>query len=398
MKWSARNSSIFLALLLVAGCASNRPEKIEHTLQRASSPAWSLKLQNDEIVVAVSPTGKALRIVGSSGLVVGAVIDANVNARFREKILAALSDYNPSEVLEDRFTKRMEMTFGERLSRIAPLGSTAGFHNEQEALEKRLKRLEKKNIDALLDLNTTYGIYGPDAILAMRVSGNAYGFSSPQRLWRKTIVTTYGEILADFRAKDPTDLVKPDISSGLTVEEHAIEALIQDEGAFLKTAFDDLCTGTIAAVLCDIGIDTSPEGYYYLGKSLMLRGKYHEADACFVKALNQRPEWLSALNSHAVAVARSGNVEGAIAITEDICRLNPEYSTGWYKLAYWYALETKEYQKARECYQKSLQLKGPPNQKIERVLGLEQPSKADTSKGANSSTTLRTSASHREDR
>lgn len=354
-------------LVFVAGCATI-PENRPKTLSQAQSPAWSLKARQDEMVIAVSPAGKVLRLAGSSGLVIGAVIDANVNAKYARTVGELLTDYDTAAVFEERVATRLGDVLEKEPRRIAPMGSMAGFRNQREAEQARLDSLSKQGIDVLLDLAVTYGLYGPEGTLAAKLTGQMILLPEKKTLWRNKIVVASGPVLANAKLGDPTDLIKPDVSSGLTVDEEAMKAWSSDDGTILRSRFEEVVDAAVSALLCDLGLHDEPLGRYSLGRLAMNRRKFQDAERHFAEALAAHPDWPDALNACAANLGWSGNVPAAIEAAKRITERFPDYGPAWFNLAWWYAIETKNPQEAARCYEKARALGIASDKRIEKII------------------------------
>lgn len=349
------------------GCATGHGD-LRKTVLETKGPAWSLKNPSHKLVVAVSPAGKTLRIAGSSGLLVGAVIDASVNAKYQDKLEELLKDYDPATVAREIVEKRLREIWGDGLREVSPLTSVAGYRNEEDAQHARLTRLGKDGITLLTDLSLTYGIYGPEATLAAKVSAKVLRVPDGKIVWRKTIVAPFGPLLADARLKDPTDLVSPDVSSGLKVNEDAVKYWLADNGTVLKESYESLIDGVVSAMLCDLQVSENAAGYYYLGKHALLRRDYKTAEEYFHKALQKGFHSSDATDGRSIATAKSGNIKAAIELTKQTCSTDPQHGPSWYNLAWWYSTESHDLENARTCYEKALSLGMPTNKKIENIL------------------------------
>ncbi|HIJ73812.1 MAG TPA: hypothetical protein HPP83_06895, partial [Candidatus Hydrogenedentes bacterium] len=191
-----------LIVILLSGCATT-PFDPATTFTRQVSMAWSLQSLQDEMVVKISPARQTLRFAGTTGLVIGAGIDAVANSKHREAIREALGDYDAEGVFEARLRAGLEGAVPGRIERVAPLGSTGGFKNRAEAEAARLGRLAEAGADFLLDIETTYGLFGYEGVLVVRLEGDLYRVADGKRLWRNALVASTGPVLADARLSDP---------------------------------------------------------------------------------------------------------------------------------------------------------------------------------------------------
>lgn len=352
--------------LLGMGCATNGVREPSR-LGEAKAPAWSLVMRKDDMVVAVSPAGKALRLAGSAGVVVGTAVDAGVNAKYRKRVRDLLEGYDTAAVFEASLESRLKEALGPEAQRVAPLDVPPDVKNEVEAQQTRLRQLARQGSDVLLDLKVTYGLYGPSGTMAMRLSAEEHLVAQGKRVWRKKLVVTSGPVLANAKLGDPTNRAKPDVTSGLTVDEEIVKSWAGDDGTLLKARFQEVVHGAVSALLCELGFAEEAVGEYHLGKWAMMREQYQEAEVHFTKAARLDPKWPDITSARAVNVARSGNVNEAIAMTETLVEAYPNYGPGWFNLAWWYAIK-KRAPAAKACYEKALGLGMRPNKKIEKAL------------------------------
>lgn len=353
-----------------AGCATvdtNRPV----SLADAKSPAWSAKASPPEMIVAVSPAGKSLRVLGSSGAVLGAGADAIVNARFREPIRRSLEGYDAASVYADIIRDGLERALNREIPEVAPLGSTAGMNTRREAQEARYASLAKNGTDMVLDLVMTFGIYGAEGTLATRLDGELVQTGEGRTLWENTVVVTTEPVLASAKLGDPTKrmgmtIMNPD----LTVDEEKVRRWTADGGAVLKERFEMAARAAVAAVLCDMGIGQDDgSGYYALGKLAMNRKRFGEAADYFDRALQRDPSLIDAANARAVTLALNKQVDDAVVAARRLVERNPDFGPAWFNLAWWYAAEKKDSAAAKDAYERALALGMPREKKIERFVG-----------------------------
>ncbi|MFA6241983.1 MAG: tetratricopeptide repeat protein [Candidatus Hydrogenedentales bacterium] len=356
------------ALVLLAGCATTKTPPIT-SLRDAKTPVWSAKAVPGEMIVSVSPAGKSLRIAGSAGLVLGAGADAVVNAQYRKPIQDALQGYDTTAVYKESIAKRLSAALPQGIAEASPLGSTAGVSNKSDAEKIRYEALAKKGSDAALDLTLTYGIYGPEGILAARVGGKAVVLATGKRLWMDTLVVTTDPVLANAALGDPTNRLGMNVSDpDFTVDDKKVARWTADGGAELKKRFETAANGAAAALVCDLGLAQDAVGEYYLGKLRLNEKKFKPAGEHFRKAVELDPNFVDARNAHAVVLARHGQLDDAIASARQIVESNPEYGPAWFNLAYWYAVKKKDPASAAPCYEKAQALGMASDRRIEKSL------------------------------
>ena len=354
--------------VLCAGCAT-LPDDRPLTLPEAASPAWSLAVSNDEMVVSVSPVRQSIQILGSSGAILGAGIDAVVNDKYRRRVRRAMGDYSPSTVLEERLAARLTQAVPD-IVRAAPLGSTAGHQTRRDAEDARYQRLGKTGRDLLLDIKATYGIFGFDGILVTKLDAKLLLLPEGRKVWRNTIVASAESVLAHDKLSDPTKQLAPNLSSPrFKVQDDAIEQWTGDGGRELRRRFEEAMDGALSAMLTNLGLAQEALGEYYLGKGAMNRKKFDQADDHFRKALALDPGYTEALSAWTVNLAHNGQVDDAIAEAHKLTETIPAFGPPWHNLAWWYAIEKNDPKIARPFYNQALTLGMPNNIKIEKAMG-----------------------------
>ncbi|MBX7256351.1 MAG: tetratricopeptide repeat protein [Candidatus Hydrogenedentes bacterium] len=358
----------FLLAVSFAGCATTKTPPIT-SLKEAKAPVWSAKAVPGEMIVSVSPAGKSLRIVGSAGIVLGAGADAVVNAQYRKPIHDALEGYDTTAVFKESIAKRLAEALPQGISETAPLGSTAGVSSKTDAEKLRYESLMKKGSDAALDFVLTYGIYGPEGILAARIGGKAIVLETGKRLWMDTLVVTTEPVLANAKLGDPTNRLGMNVTDpDFTVDSEKVSRWTADGGAELKKRFETAVNGASAALLCDLGLSQDAVGEYYLGKLRLNQKKFKQAGEHFRKAVELDPSYVDARNAHAVTLALHGQLDDAIASARGIVDATPDYGPAWFNLAYWYAVKKKDAASAGPCYEKAKALGMASDRRIEKSL------------------------------
>lgn len=364
-----RHLFVFLCLipLMLAGCATAPAGP--QSMAEAGSPAWSAKAVPNEMQVAVSPAGKSLRVLGSSGMVLGAGADAIVNARFRAPIHQALEGYNAAEVYRGIIKARLEQALNKPVVEVAPMGSTAGAKSIDEAIDARYRALGKKGNDVLLDCVMTFGVYGADGTLATKLDGKLVTLPEGDTLWDNTIVATTEPVLANAKLGDPTNRLGVNVTNpDFTVDDEKVKRWTADGGAVLKQRFELAANAAVAAMLSDMGLVRDALGEYALGVLLMNKKKFKEAAARFQTALELDPNLIDARNAHAVNMAHNGQIDDAVAAARSLTESSPEYGPAWFNLAYWLAVEKKDASAAQAAYKKAIALGLPKDSQIEKAL------------------------------
>lgn len=360
---------LLLSAAIFAGCVTTAPDRPAGVREAANS-AWSLSARQDEIIVSVSPARRTLQIAGTSAAVIGAGVDAVVNAKHRKAILEVLNGYDPGAAFEECIAARLEQAVPQGIQRVGALGSTAGFSSRREAEQARYEAIARKDHDVLLDLNMTYGIFGAAGTLVAKLDGKLRLVPEGTRIWDRVIVVTRVPILACNRPTDPTKQLGPNFSSPrLKAEGDAIAQWTGDNGQQLREEFEKAVDGAVSALLCDLGLVEEAIGEYHLGRVVMNRKRFEDADGHFARALELDPGLLDAKNGRAVNLALNGQVDDALQVALELTEEAPDYGPAWFNTAWWYAIEKEDAAAAKPYYEKALELSMPPNRKIEKALG-----------------------------
>ncbi|GMW02525.1 MAG: hypothetical protein AMXMBFR84_36610 [Candidatus Hydrogenedentota bacterium] len=354
-------------LILAAGCATT-PD-VPPSLSNAAKPAWSVKATPSDMIVAVSPAGKTLKVAGTTGLVLGSGADAVVNAVYRDRIHDALKDYKPAEAFEKILSERLDAAVTSELKSVAPLGSTAGFQSRQDVIDVRYEDLAKDDYDLVLDLVTQYGIYGPSGILAVRLDGKLVQLPGIDTVWSDTLVVTNDLVLADTDLGDPTSRQGINVTSPqFTVDDEAVNRWTAEGGKILRERFESAVQDSASTLLYALGLEQSATGAYHMGKLAMNRKKFEEASVHFKKAISLASDSADATNAYAVALSHNKQVDDAIRMCSELVSAQSEYGPAHYNLAWWYATEKKNASNAKIHYDKARSLGMPENEKIEKAI------------------------------
>ncbi len=357
-----------MVLALMAGCATTPPKEAPK-LGTSAAPAWSLRSPQDGMIVAVSPARQTLQIAGSAGTLLGAGISAIQDAKHRRAVEEVLEGYDTGAVFDQRVAARFGEVVGERLHRVPPLGSIAGYNSVQQAEEDRYRGLSRKGHDLVLDLRMTYGIFGFEGTLIAKLKGEMLWLPSTKTLWRDGVMVSTAPLLAGDKLTDPTDRLTPNIMSPrLSVEENATEKWTADGGALLRKRFETAVDGAVSAVLTDLGVVDEPLGNYCLARHLMNKKRFGQAETHYRKAMAQDPTMIDAKSGLAVNLAHDKRLDEAIALANEVVRDAPDYGPAYLNLAWWHAIDRKDADTARSFYKKAQALGMPADKKIEKAL------------------------------
>lgn len=363
-----------LALLLgfamaAAGCSSARSRHDPVMLAAAARPAYSVAMQQPEMVVAVSPVRQTLQIGGSIPTLLGAGISAVQDGQHAAEVRVALGDYDACAVFESQLVEALEAQFGDRLERVVPMGTAAGYRNAREAREVRMDGLRRAGYDVVLDFDLSFGIFGPQGVLALKVDGELTDMDTGRVTWRNSLAWYSDELFADVRWRDPMQRMTPNITAPrLTVAGNAVDQWMTDDAAPLKERFEEAVDALVQAVLTDLGLEDTPDGLYVLGAQQLRRRQHADAAAHFSRTLEQAPDHVEAGNGLAVALARTNQLDEAVELAERVAAAAPDYMPIHYNLAWWHAVERQDPQRARPYYDRAVALGASPGRRLERAM------------------------------
>ncbi len=353
--------------LFVVGCATTKSDPGE-ALTEAKSPAWSLKETHDGMIVSVSPVRRSVQIAGASATLLGAGVDAIVNAKHRRAIEEALGDYDPGEYFDAKLSERLGLELGSNLVQVEPFSVSGDYQNRRDVELARYGVLSKEGYTSILDLKISYGVFGRDGILVAKIDGSLRELPKGSKIWDEAIVVSPEPILAGEKLSDPTKRMGPSLSAPrFTVEDDATSKWTQDGGKIIRERFEASANSAVSALLCSIGLVEESDGEYYLGKLAMNRKKFENAHAYFEKALEIQPDLSDAKNGMSVNYAHRKEIDQAIATALEITKSDPEYGAAWFNLAWWYAME-KHDKKAADFYSRALELGIAENKKLQGAI------------------------------
>lgn len=360
---------LLAAVLIAAPALAKEKAAPAEVIKSAEAPAWSLRASQQEMIVSVSPARQTLQFLGSTGAIIGTGVSAIVNEKYGKQIAEALQGYDAGQIFEERLTARLHEVVGANLKKVNALNSTAGYSNPRDAEKARFESLGKEGFDLILDTKMTYGLFGFEGQLITKLDCDLKETPSGHRVWDDVLVVSSEPMLASDRLTDPTKMLSASFSSPrLSVEEDAISQWTGDGGKILRARFEQAVDGVISALVTELGLANELRGNYYLGQVAMNRKKFDIAAERFNAALAIDPTYTEAKNGLAITHAHDKNVEKAIEIAQGILATTPEYGPAHYNLAWWYATELKDAEKARPHYEKALAMGYPKEKKVEKVL------------------------------
>jgi tetratricopeptide (TPR) repeat protein len=359
--------SIVLAAMLTSLVAW--PGFAGETPNLGESPAWSINFSPERLVVSVSPTRQTLQIGGSAATLLGAGVDSVVNDRYRQDLEEAIGDYDPLRVLEGALESGLNTASGSSVQRVSPMGTAARYTSVREAEEARLAKLNGEGRDFVIDLKGLAGVFTEDALLVIKISGEAFDTGSTKRVWNDTVLFTAEPALISNKPGDPTQRLMARVTSPkLTTEEDRLQRWLKNDGAEFRQEFDRGAEMTVAGLLQGLGIEESVEGTLVLARTALETKDQKRALALFEKAIEDGDRSEVALNGRVVALARNKQVDEAVAAGRDLTTVYPEYGPGWLNLAWLLAVEKNDAKSARPAYERALELGMAPVKKIDKKL------------------------------
>lgn len=358
---------IVFVVFVLAGCVQTSAELGMQTLSQSNKTAWSVRAVSQDPIVAVSPAQRTLRFAGSAGAVVGTGVTVVANEKHRKALLAALDGYDPVTFSHTYAEERLKMVFGD--NQVQPLGSMAGFPNRRAAQEAREEYLDEMGFDAVLDVKTSQGLFGPSAGFAYIIEAQLDDLPSGHARYSKEMVYVSGPILAHDLNADPRGGLLPDTKENLlSVEKGALDRWLVDGGTPYREAVEEGAQEMLAALLCDLGLDEDARGFYQLGRQALREKDAEMAIAYFERALMLDDAMASARNGLAVSHALAGQTGRAIEMTEALLADAPDYGAAHFNLAWWYAVVQNAPDKARIHYEKAKTQGMASSKKIEEAL------------------------------
>lgn len=353
-------------LACALGCATSPRVQDASFVRQAENPVWSVKTNQDKLIVSVSPVGKTFQIFGTSAALFGGGVSAVIDARYERALGPVLENYDPEAVFIENVTAKLREAFGPELELTRSFGSATGFANRREAHAARLAELERQDHDLAVDLTLVYGIFGTSADLVAGIEGVAYDIAQQDKVWEDSIIATTEPVLGTERLRDPTGLgMRPQFK--FTAEEDVIAKWTEGDGAHFREQYGQLAADAADALLASLGFEASANGHYYLGKSDLFNGREEQAVNQLQRAVELDPEHALAWNALAVALGRQEEWEQAATASRRATEADPGYGPGWYNRA-WVQTHLYDFSAARDAYNRALELGVAPSREIEKAL------------------------------
>lgn len=363
---------LFLAALTaawLAGCATSPLEPPNALLTEAEQPAWSFKPLPNHFIVSVSPAGGTLRVAGSVGTVIGAGVDEAVNDRYRQRIARNLGAYDPAANFRGHLRQRLVDAIGPRLEEVRAMPSSAGYASLREAQEVRLESYGRRGYDALLDLEVSFGLFGPEAVLVVEIEGGAYELSRQRRVWSRTVAATSSPNLIYAESRLSTGGFEINLSDPrLGVEKEAVNRWFEDGGEPLRKGFEEAVSGAASALLCEMGLADEAPGHYYLGRMALAKGDDEAALASFERALTLGGPSPRVVNAKAVALAKLGRTGEALALLRETTGQFAGFGPAWMNLAWLLHTAGRANEEAAEAYLRGRELGLEPVEELDELV------------------------------
>ncbi len=376
MSWVVKGYIIFLSIAFcLFSCivyAERNDEVIRDVILSAKQVAISIDTVPDEFVIAVSPVRQTLQIIHTSARLVGALVSEAQNENYRKDLQAVVGELDGHLQFREAILNTLKGKLSAEIVEVPPLGSTAKYMTDREAQQDRMKQLHNKGFDVLIDLKITCGIYGPEGEMFFRWDGKLYDLAKEKTLWRGESVVTPS---ADFKVNQTFNTYFNPFKSNmfsprLKTTEDALTRWTNNNGENFKKAQEYGIQLSISHLLGALQLDKSENYYFACGISKLLTKKWKQAVPHFEKAWNLNKDNPTPGNAYMVALFKAKKIDDAIKVGEEVIQSpnGKSYPTTYYNLAYIFATKKKDLDKAREYYQKTVELSGKADEKLEKEI------------------------------
>lgn len=342
---------------------------VKDCLEKSDRVAVSIDLYPEEFVIAVSPVRQTLQIIHSTARLAGALISEVQNENYRKRLQSVVGELNAVD-FKHFFLNSLTQRYPNKIEEVPPLGSPARYPSEREARIERYKTLRNKGYDVLVDLKLTSGIYGPEGEMFFRLLGSIVDLKSQKILWRGILIVSSEckEMKITSPFKTYFNPFKSNyFSPRLTISDTALSRWTEQEGANFFKSKEFGMELILEAFYTDVGISESCLGWYGVGVNHIYRGKWKRAVECFNKAVELDPNLVEAHNALIVSLCKVKKIDEAIEIGEKLLKAGSTEENRlkdvYFNLSYIYAKKKKDLEKAKEYYQKYLQLGGIPSKR-----------------------------------
>lgn len=376
MSWVVKGYIIFLSIAFcLFSCivyAERNDEVIRDVILSAKQVAISIDTVPDEFVIAVSPVRQTLQIIHTSARLVGALVSEAQNENYRKDLQAVVGELDGHLQFREAILNTLKGKLSAEIVEVPPLGSTAKYMTDREAQQDRMKQLHNKGFDVLIDLKITCGIYGPEGEMFFRWDGKLYDLAKEKTLWRGESVVTPS---ADFKVNQTFNTYFNPFKSNmfsprLKTTEDALTRWTNNNGENFKKAQEYGIQLSISHLLGALQLDKSENYYFACGISKLLTKKWKQTVPHFEKVWDLNKDNPTHGNAYMVALFKTKKIDDAIKVGEEVIQSpnGKSYPTTYYNLAYIFATKKKDLDKAREYYQKSVELSGKADEKLEKEI------------------------------
>ena len=224
-------------------------------------------------------------------MLVGAGVDAVVNSKYRDAVRDAPAGYDTTAAFREHLESRLTDAMGRKLDSVAPLGSTAGYHSEDDALEAHYDSLSRQGYATLLNIRMRYGLYGTEAELVAELDAELVDLSTGKRIWDTKVFAVPHPVLASNKLGNPVGAKRTSESAPkLSVDEAAFARWTANKGEKLRAAYQEAVTCVTAALLNDLGIAHDAAGQLYLGKVALADKRPRRGGKALRRSLQARPQ------------------------------------------------------------------------------------------------------------
>jgi len=283
-----------------------------------------------------------------------------------------LNAFDAGKVFDERIQAALNEALGPQAKRTAPFDEGDNIKERNEAFAARCRDLRKAGHDWVLDLKTTYGLFGTQGRLVAAIEGTLYETRNGRKHWRGRIAAASDPILASDKPGDPTKPFGFKVSSKLSAEEDAVTRWTKDQGAAFRGVYEAVTSGAAEALVQELRLKTSAKGAYWLGRQAMQDKDFERAAALFAQAYQLDPSIIEAEDGRAVALAGMGDLAGAAALAEQTLQADPKDAAAHYNLAWWYAVKMDAAEKAKPHYEAALGKGLPRCKDIEKKIGKDR--------------------------
>lgn len=351
---------------------TDKSQRIASSFQSAKVIGVSIDTSPDEFVIAISPVRQTMQVIHSSARLVGALVSEVQNENYRKELEKVVGPLNGHILLRNGILETFRNKFDKEIIEVAPLGSTAQYKTDREAIQDRYAKLKSKGISLLLDLKTTCGIYGPDGEMFFKYTGSLYDLDNEKTLWRGSAVISPS---VSMKVTHPFNTYFNPFKSNLfspklTISENALARWINNNGENFKTLQQEGISLLTHTLLGDLQLEDSESAYFGRGMSKLFSKQWKKAIPYLENAWEKSKKNPRIGNALMVALYKSKKIDEAIAIGEEVIKnsLEKEIATSYYNLCIIHLEKKKDITKASEYYYQYKTISSTEDPKLEKKL------------------------------